>query len=295
MNKLVFRILQRLGILNRLNIVTQILVNGKRFKIPILETIGYPNLSITERWMIELLKIILPLGDKKFIDVGVNIGQTLLKLRSISLTMSYIGFEPNPACIHYTSRLIKENGFITSELIPVGISDKTELGKLNLFFESKTDSTASIIADFRSGRKIDRTEYIPLLELDGIRKTVNLDGISILKIDVEGAELEVLKSFATEIEKQKPIILLEILPAYNEQNKIRIERQNEIQNLLKQFDYSIFKVIKQNDILSELIEIKEIGIHSDLDNCDYIMIPDTKKQRFRDCYQRYCDNKKVFG
>ena len=43
---------------------------------------------------------------KGFIDVGVNVGQTLLKLKSISSEINYLGFEPNPNCVNYLKNLI---------------------------------------------------------------------------------------------------------------------------------------------------------------------------------------------
>jgi hypothetical protein len=100
MDKLTIQILRKLRILKYLNINGNISLNGKLFKIPILEEIGFSNLFISEPWMIDLLKIILPIEKERFIDVGVNIGQTLLKLRSISDNIDYIGFEPNPVCIN---------------------------------------------------------------------------------------------------------------------------------------------------------------------------------------------------
>ncbi|MBL4657982.1 MAG: FkbM family methyltransferase [Flavobacteriales bacterium] len=274
------KVLNRLRVLKYLNVNGGISLNGKHFKIPILEKVGFSNLVMSEPWMIDLLKIVMPIEEKVFVDVGVNIGQTLLKLRCVSDSSDYIGFEPNPLCINYVNRLIKENGIKNSVLVPVGISDKSELGELTFFYESGTDSSASMIENFRPGQKMDRKEYIPLLDLGEIKKTINLDQLSVLKIDVEGAELEVLRSFYNEIKENNPIILIEILPAYDEQNKNRINRQNEIQKLLKELGYTIFTVIKQNEILLDLKEISEMGIHSDLNACEYVMVPDSKKEEF---------------
>ena len=58
--------------------------------------------------MIDILKIVLPIENKKFIDVGVNIGQTLLKLKSVSSEIDYIGFEPNPICVNLSLIHISE-------------------------------------------------------------------------------------------------------------------------------------------------------------------------------------------
>ena len=287
MNTIFIRALNKFRILNLLNINGNISLNKKTFKIPILQKEGYSNLLMTEPWMIDILKIVLPIENKNFIDVGVNIGQTLLKLKSVSSEVDYIGFEPNPMCVNYVSKLIKENNFDNTQIIPSGISDRNEIGVLNFFSQSETDSGASMIEDFRPSQKTFKKEFIPLFNLDSLKNKINLDSISILKIDVEGAELEVLNSFKKEIEEKKPIILIEILPVYNEQNVRRIERQNKIQTILNGFEYSIFRVIKKDDILIDLKEISEIGIIKDMNDCEYVMVPKVKKAIFiKNCQQR---------
>jgi FkbM family methyltransferase len=279
MNTYFIRGLNKFGLLEHLNVNGRILLNEKPFTIPVQEKVGFSNLFMSEPWMVDLLKIILPLADKKFVDVGVNIGQTLLKLRSVS-EIDYVGFEPNEQCIHYTKKLIKANNIRNTQLLPVGISDKTGLGELIFFYESTVDSCASIIADYRPDQQIDRKEYVPLFDMNAIKNTIGLDEISVLKVDVEGAELEVLQSFESEIATHQPIIMIEILPAYNAENKTRIDRQNAIQSLLKKHQYNIFRVMKENEKLTELKAINEVGIHGDLNACEYVMVPSAKTAAF---------------
>ncbi len=51
----------------------------------------------------------------------------------------------------------------------------------------------------------------------GILQRSGLGKIAMIKIDVEGAELEVLTSIKYEIKENHPIIIVEILPAYNKE------------------------------------------------------------------------------
>jgi len=44
-----------------------------------------------------------------FVDVGVNIGQTLLKLLRIDPNRNYLGFEPQIACCFLIDQFIKDN------------------------------------------------------------------------------------------------------------------------------------------------------------------------------------------
>ena len=108
MNKMIIRILNRLRILKNININSSTTINKRRFIIPVIGKVGLANVFMSEPWMIDVMKIVLPIESGKFIDVGVNIGQTLLKLRCVSNEYDYIGFEPNPQCVSYVNKLIKK-------------------------------------------------------------------------------------------------------------------------------------------------------------------------------------------
>jgi len=256
-------------------------INGKYFKIPILGSLGISNLSVSEKWMIDLLKIILQINSLKFIDVGANIGQTLLKLKSIDKDIEYVGFEPNPNCIFYLRTLINKNSIKNTVLVPIGISTKNMLGELNFYIKNATDSSASILENFRVN-KILRKEFISLFDVKNIKNNINFNKMSFLKVDVEGAELEVIESFKDEIKNHNPFILLEILPIYNiKENPDRFERQNKLLSILKNLNYSKFRVIKTKEKLLSLKEIDKIEVHSNLNDCDYLFVPKIKLNQFK--------------
>ncbi len=280
MHRTFVRILNRLGLVKKFNLTSTVRLNNKSLAIPLLKGTGLPNFYISEPWMIDLLKIVIPIDNKRFIDVGVNVGQTLLKLRSVSWDIDYVGFEPNSNCVQYVTTLVKLNKFENFRLIPVGIADETSLGELKFFTDRETDDAASILEEFRPEQPVISRAYIPIFTSKDIQETINLDEISILKIDVEGAELEVVKSFYEDIKTKNPIIFIEILPAYSEDNTYRLDRQNEIVKLLKDANYCIFHVQKPTDELIGFNELTDIGVHSDITACDYVMVPQSKREAF---------------
>jgi FkbM family methyltransferase len=81
-------------------------------------------------------------ADGIFIDVGVNVGQTLLNFRSC-YENPYWGFEPNPSCVYYLQTLIKKNKFKNTRIIPVGLSSQNELAKF--YIKNETDSAGTIV------------------------------------------------------------------------------------------------------------------------------------------------------
>jgi predicted component of type VI protein secretion system len=94
-------------------------IRNKKFVVPVIRNMGLLNLSLKEEWFRQLLIALkLPPGSA-FIDVGVNVGQTLLAFRSC-YDNPYWGFEPNPGCISYLNSLIEMNHFEKTHIVPVG-------------------------------------------------------------------------------------------------------------------------------------------------------------------------------
>lgn len=275
------RLLNKLGILKKINIQVKIKLGDYKISIPIIKTIGLRNLFMTEIWMIQVLKKIIPLKEGVFLDVGINIGQTLIKLKSVNRDMKYIGFEPNPLCVFYSNELIKQNNFQNCTIIPAGIYTSNKILTLNLFSENELDSAASIIEEFRPD-PIARKMFVPVFDIETLQdKEAILNKVSILKIDVEGGELEVLSSFRSIIKENRPFILIEILPIYKEDNTFRIDRQNKIESLIKEMEYVIYRILKnQDDTFLSFEKLSTINIHSDLGMCDYVLVPTEMEESF---------------
>jgi hypothetical protein len=95
-------------------------VNGRLFKIPIRDGIGFDHLNPREEWLDVVLRTLLPKRQGTFINVGVNIGQTLLKVKSFDDGRPYVGFEPNPICCCYCDDLIRLNNIRQVTIVPSG-------------------------------------------------------------------------------------------------------------------------------------------------------------------------------
>jgi len=153
--------------LRSLIISVPIEVGSARFKAPIIGGVGRTNRHDAEPWMTDVLRRLLSVAPKTgFLDVGVNLGQTLLKLRSLDTTIPYLGFEPAPLCVQYSNELIRLNHFRDTAIIPVGLSDKSAVCE---FFAGEDDSAdASIVEGLRPGQVVGRKQYVPVFPLDDL-------------------------------------------------------------------------------------------------------------------------------
>ena len=201
----------------------------------------------------------------------MNIGQTLIKLKTIDRNIEYLGLEPNPVCAYYVEKFISVNRFTNTRVIAAGVSNINEIVTLNYYMDDVTDSTASIVADFRKNSKIVAEKKIIVLSNEILKLEPK---IAIIKIDVEGAELMVVEGLIKVIERDRPLMIVEILPVYTAENRERLDRQNKISDLLRDLNYSIVWILKNsNGSLKGLKVISEIGINTDALQSDYLLLP----------------------
>lgn len=262
---LILRILRKVGALEYLNITLSTKLNGIKFRIPIFHGSGLDHFYPSEMWMGNLIAKLLKLKGGQFIDVGANIGQTLLKLQSVDQDIKYVGFEPNPKCVYYLNELIGLNSFTKVSIIPMGIFSFDGIAQLYFNRDNAFDSCATLVKEFRDVKDQERI-MVPVISGSSLGF---LNGeISILKIDVEGAEVEVLEQFKGIINTRRPFVICEILPAYSSNNTFRVERQKRIESLFAELNYKIAQIGHQ------LVRIDTIPINNDVDDSNYLFFPD---------------------
>ena len=246
--------------------------NGKIIKIPIQDGIKV-GIS-TERWMFDLLiKIHNVKKIKNFHDVGANLGQTLIKVKTIGNNINYHAFEPNYLCSNYLSKLIKINNWINTHIYPIGIFNEDSLKYLE--GKSEYDKSSSIMPDCAETTKIVR-KITSFFTYESIKKLIGNENIDIIKIDAEGSELEVVQSYKNLIIKDSPLILLEILK-FQKDNEKKIKRDQDLCTFIHGLNYEIYRIYK--DSSNKLINLKKensLGTYDDNLFADHLLIHDSK-------------------
>ncbi|WP_298920618.1 FkbM family methyltransferase [uncultured Nostoc sp.] len=138
----------------------------------------------------------LSLEGTTVLDIGANVGFFSIFLsRLVGATGKVISFEPLPRNIEFIHQHIQLNKIDNIEVISAAVSDK--LGKNN-FASSHL---------YAQGYLTDNGDLeVSVITLDSLHNLTNL--VSLVKIDVEGAEANVLKGGEKFFQEHRPIILL---------------------------------------------------------------------------------------
>jgi FkbM family methyltransferase len=219
--------------------------------------------------------------DGAFVDIGVNIGQTLCKLLATGQKRRYIGFEPQIACCFYVDQFIRHNGIADAHVIPVALGE--EAGVLELHADNDdVDESASLDATgFRATMSATRKVLVPVLRGDVALAALRLDKIAILKIDVEGAELEVLRGLPDTLRLWRPPVMFEVLPNFFGAKREPIaaalaaqhnQRAEAIFNFFAEHGYSVHQVDKAGRW--SLITAFRLDDREGFVTWDYLALPD---------------------
>ena len=232
--------------------------------------VGVDNTAWSEPWLFPILAHLLTVKEGVMIDVGVNLGQTLIKLLALDGNRRYVGFEPNPLCVHYANAVAVANAARQVTIVPCGLSDR--FGVVRLFSRGPMDSAASVIEGFRDSSEYSDSSLVCIARGDDVLSTIEPGPVAIIKVDVEGGELEVLAGLTRTIAQHRPFIVCEVLPVYDEASSIgaiRRARTDALLNQLATLDYDIYRMLHD----ARLTWLTTIPTHADLELSDYLFAP----------------------
>jgi FkbM family methyltransferase len=282
--RLPYRILRRL----RLNV--RVKLADRELTIPTSLIAGMDNVSWTRSWRAELIERLIESDRGLFIDAGANVGQTLLDLKLMKPDYSYIGFEPNSACVSYLKELIHANAFDECRIIPVGLSDRAVCLPLFRHKDESADSNATIIPDLRPDRLYD-IDMVPCFRFDEVVQSLSVGKIDFIKIDIEGAELEALTGMEMSIRAHQPVILCEVLFTDSKGDLTTQDaRKTKVMELLSRFGYKVLQLLKSDD-LTKIVGVRSIQTFPSgywgRDNahlCDYVFYPEAREKDVLRCF-----------
>lgn len=133
-----------------------------------------------------------------YVDIGTNIGYHLVSVHK-ETGCKAIGFEPNPK--HFAVASYNSKDYSNIQLVNAAASDHRFTFKMKDFDPAKGGNYGDIHKDD------DGAIEVTAVPLD----SVNLDRCTLIKIDVEGHELEALTGCTKTISKYRPVVMFEAM------------------------------------------------------------------------------------
>ncbi|MBV6879041.1 FkbM family methyltransferase [Epilithonimonas ginsengisoli] len=152
--------------------------------------------------------------DAVFMDVGANVGAYLFTLENHLKPENIFAFEPNPQLFKRLGRL-----FPKVNLSSVALSDISTIAefKIPVINGEKVHTRGTLQTSIKEKNEektiLQKVKVKPLDELD-----LKFQKLDFIKIDVEGNEMQTLRGAKKNIEKFRPILMVEMEQRHHKEN-----------------------------------------------------------------------------
>ncbi len=171
-----------------------------------------------------------PQKGENCVDIGAHIGKYTLSLaKAVGNDGIVVSVEANPSNYKTLQNNIRLNNL--QNVIALNLAAWERECTLKLF--------TGHFAGHHSAKINWRLGWVEVkaAAMDSIIKGLRLDSVDWIKIDVEGAELEVLRGLKKTISKHKPKIIIEVFSG----------NMREIKNLMRKFRYNLIRISPSMD------------------------------------------------
>lgn len=220
-----------LGLMNRDVAIRDGVASGLKFNAGTynLDTV----LGTYEMPVQDILSQYLKPGDS-FYDIGANVGFfTIVAAKLVGASGQVYAFEPETANVAILRRNAELNQFANVTVIEKAVSRTTGTEELCLTGCIGGHTLASVGQTFDVEKRI-TVNTVSIDDLLLQQKAIKPP--SLVKIDVEGAEIDVLHGMSQTIQQYQPIILYEV---DDEKKDNLLKKQQEINAFLLSYQYNI--------------------------------------------------------
>ena len=172
----------------------------------------------------------LPRRGDVVVDVGANIGEyTLITAKLVGIEGKVIAIEPHPESYSLLRKNIEINRLSNVIALQVALSDK-DYQEVKLAEPEIAGVRYPVRASIVNTRNVKRYFLVKALTLDTLINKLSLKRIDVLKIDVEGAEILVLKGAINTLRRLRPKICVETHGSHNKE---------EVLSMLIKYNYKL--------------------------------------------------------
>jgi FkbM family methyltransferase len=207
----------------------------------------WAGLSRDDAATTHLARAVMP-RDGVFLDVGANVGlHTLAIAAHVSQGGAVVAFEPHPINHRLLVHNIEQNGLRHVVAENLGLAETAA---------TLTGTARAGSGNWSLASQGDYHFEVRLLRLDDYLRDHPLPRIDMMKIDVEGAEVRVLRGARQTIERFRPLIVFEVCPMW------LAKMQSSVAELFAELvghDYSIYPLPGRKIIWDRRVKIGDVA------------------------------------
>ena len=209
----------------------------------------WPDVDRYEPEVCAFLRRVLKPGGT-FIDCGANVGYFSIQAGAlVGKSGTVVAIEANPETYKLLERNLRANHFG----LPVHCALTSQPGEVELFVPGAWDVYSSLRADGVVEGVVDHSYKVRARTLDDVINELNLSRVDLVKIDIEGGELDVLRSAPKLLNVLRPYIITEYglntWPAFEVTG-------DDLKQLVKEAGYSINRFsVKEQKLVSVTDEV----------------------------------------
>ena len=143
------------------------------------------------------------------VDAGANIGvYTLLAARATGAAGRVIAFEPDPHTFEILSENVSRNDL--SNVVLVNGALASEPGTMSLYRVPGHPALASLSSS--NARSSSERVEVEVTTLDSALADLGIERVDVMKLDTQGAEIDILRGARETIERARPTMFVEYWP-----------------------------------------------------------------------------------
>jgi FkbM family methyltransferase len=141
-------------------------------------------------------------------DIGANVGLFSLRFARLVGPSGFVYcVEANPVCVYFLGANLLASAFSNFEIFPVAVSDRAGTAEFSVNYgNTHLGMLKTALPATKPGHRI----VVETVTLDALVEEFGLRPPSLIKMDIEGAEIAAAPGMLRTLERHRPILVLEL-------------------------------------------------------------------------------------
>ncbi len=211
--------------------------------------------GVWEPHIANLIHSLTSFDDGIVVDIGANVGASSIPIAVCRQNTKFYLFEPHPRVFEQLQKNCSVNNLRNVELVQSAVSNLSD-SHVSFFAQDRSSNMGLSSLSKNSNIATFNEISVANVRLDDFFENICKDNseqkVRLIKIDVQGFELEVLRSAKQTIAENRPFIIFEFESEYSS----TIDQQNDMQHEITKFfdgmNYELYCVERHTSFMPKL-------------------------------------------